>query len=81
MNDRERRKRAHETEATIRVGKGGVEAVAEELDDQLRDRDLVKVKFLRAARGGTETKALAARLAEAAGVELIETRGHTATYR
>lgn len=80
MNDRERRKRAHDIDATIRVGKGGVEAVTEELSDQLRERDLVKVKFLRAARGGTDTEQLANELAEAAEAELIETRGHTATY-
>jgi RNA-binding protein len=40
----------------------------------------VKVKFLRAARGGTSTDELAERLAELAGAELVETRGHTATY-
>lgn len=80
MNDRERRKRAHDVDATVRVGKGGIEAVADELRDQLRERDLVKVKFLRAARGTSETDDLAARLAEAAGAELVETRGHTATY-
>ena len=80
MNDREQRKRVHETDATVRVGKGGVEAVAEELSDQLRERDLVKVKFLRAARGGTDTEQLANELAEVAEAELIETRGHTATY-
>jgi len=80
MNGRERRKRAHDVDATIRVGKGGVEAVTEELSDQLRERDLVKVKFLRAARGGTDTEQLANELAEAAEAELIETRGHTATY-
>lgn len=80
MNDRERRKRAHDIDATIRVGKGGVEAVTEELSDQLHERDLVKVKFLRAARGGTDTEQLANELAEAAEAELIETRGHTATY-
>ena len=81
MNDEQRRRRVHETDATIRVGKGGVEAVTDELREQLRDRDLVKVKFLRAARGGTDTEELASALTEAAGVELIETRGHTATYR
>lgn len=80
MNERERRKRVHETEATIRVGKSGIEAVVEELCDQLRERDLVKVKFLRAARGASDTDELANRLAEQADADLIETRGHTATY-
>jgi RNA-binding protein len=81
MSDRERRRRIHELDATVRVGKGGIEAVAGELGDQLRERDLVKVKFLRSARGGTDTEALADALAAEAGAEVLETRGHTATYR
>lgn len=81
MNDAEERKRAHGTKATVRVGKGGVESVAEELRSQLRERDLVKVKFLRAARGTSDTEGVATDLAEEADAELVETRGHTATYR
>jgi RNA-binding protein len=81
MDEAERRRQVHETDATVRVGKGGVEAVTGELRDQLRDRDLVKVKFLRSARGGTDIEELGEALAEESGAELIETRGHTATYR
>lgn len=80
MDEAERRRRVHEADATIRVGKGGIEAVVEELRDQLRERDLVKVKFLRTARGTSDTGDLATRLAREAEAELIETRGHTATY-
>ncbi|WP_049898691.1 YhbY family RNA-binding protein [Halococcus agarilyticus] len=79
-DERTLRERAHEVDATLRVGKGGVDAVAGELESQLRDRDLVKVKFLRAARGGTTTDELAERLAEQAAADVIETRGNTATY-
>ncbi|EMA46809.1 YhbY family RNA-binding protein [Halococcus saccharolyticus] len=79
-DERTLRERAHEVDATLRVGKGGIDAVADELESQLRDRDLVKVKFLRAARGGTTTDELADRLAERAGADVIETRGNTATY-
>jgi RNA-binding protein len=43
----------------------------------LRDRDLVKVKFLRAARGGTDAEELAADLAERVGAEVVDVRGHT----
>lgn len=74
------RERAHGTDVTVWVGKGGVENVVDELDDQLGDRDLVKVKFLRAARGGTATEDLAEDLADRAGAEVVETRGHTAVY-
>lgn len=74
------RRRAHELDATLRVGKGGVEAVADELAEQLRHAELVKVKFLRSARGGASTDELAADLAERAGATLYQTRGNTAVY-
>jgi RNA-binding protein len=80
MTDSERRRAIHDLDATLRVGKGGVDPVADELASQLQDRDLVKVKFLRAARGGTDTEALAADLAEQAGATVVETRGHTAVF-
>jgi RNA-binding protein len=38
----------------------------------------VKVKFLRAARGGTTTEDLAADLAAEVNASVVETRGHTA---
>jgi len=79
MND-DLRKRAHDVDATLRVGKGGIESVAEELSTQLGERDLVKVKFLRSARGGTTTGELAEELAERVGAELVEQRGHTAVF-
>lgn len=78
MNEQEMRRRAHDLDATVRVGKSGVEAVADEVASQLDDRDMVKVKFLRAARGGTDTEELAADLADRVGATVFETRGHTA---
>lgn len=84
MSDRaarqELRKEAHTVDVTVWVGKSGIEAVLEELTDQLKERELVKVKFLRAARGGTSTEELAEDLAEQTGRDLIETRGNTAVY-
>ncbi len=74
------RERAHDVDATLRVGKAGIKSVADELQTQLDERELVKVKFLRSARGGTTTKALAADLAELVGAEVVETRGHTAVF-
>jgi RNA-binding protein len=74
------RKEAHTVDVTVWVGKSGIEAVTEELEDQLKERELVKVKFLRAARGGTSTEDLSEALAERADVNLIETRGNTAVY-
>lgn len=80
MSPKDLKSRAHDTDVTVWVGKAGLDPVAEELTDQLADRDLVKVKFLRAARGGTTTEELAADLAERTGAELVDTRGHTAVY-
>ncbi len=74
------RKQAHDVDVTVWVGKSGLDPVVDELADQLDDRDLVKVKFLRAARGGTDTDELAADLAERADADLVETRGNTAVY-
>ncbi|MFC3957112.1 YhbY family RNA-binding protein [Halovivax cerinus] len=82
MDETERTKRAHDLDVTVWVGKGGVDAVVDELDTQLDDRDLVKVKFLRAARGGTDTDELASELAADLNATVHDTRGHTAVvYR
>lgn len=75
------RKAAHNLDVTVWVGKHGIESVTEELVDQLEANQLVKVKFLRAARGSGETETLAEELAKAASAELIETRGNTAVFR
>lgn len=80
MTDSERRRQIHDLDATVRVGKGGVDSVAAELAEQLGARELVKVKFLRSALGGTTIEDAAADLAEAAGCQVVETRGHTAVY-
>ena len=80
MTDQQLRKEAHDLDVTVWVGKSGIEAVVDELSDQLDDRKLVKAKFLRAARGGTSTDELAAELAEAVDADLIETRGNTAVF-
>lgn len=76
--NQDRRERAHDLAVTVWVGKAGLDAVVGEVKDQLRSRNLVKVKFLRAARGSQETADLAAELADRVGADLIETRGHTA---
>jgi RNA-binding protein len=80
MSDASREQRIHDLDVTVWVGKNGIDPVVDELDDQLADTQLVKAKFLRAARGGTTTAELAERLAERAGVDLVRTRGHTAVF-
>ncbi len=80
MTDSNRTQRIHELDATLRVGKHGAASVADELSDQLDDRGLVKVKFLRSSLGGTTTDELADELAEMAGASVVQTRGHTAVF-
>jgi RNA-binding protein len=64
----------------LRVGKKGIESVVDELDDQLDNTGLVKVKFLRSARGGTTTADLADDLADRVSADLVRVRGHTAVF-
>ncbi|WP_312910418.1 YhbY family RNA-binding protein [Natronosalvus caseinilyticus] len=80
MNDHEQelKRRAHDLDVTVWVGKSGADAVVDELNDQLANENLVKVKFLRAARAGSSTEEKAADLAERVNGQLIDTRGHTA---
>ena len=80
VSEQELRRRAHDLDVTVWVGKSGVDAVVDELTDQLADSEIVKAKFLRAARGGTTTEELAADLAERTGATLVETRGNTAVF-
>jgi RNA-binding protein len=78
MGEETRPQRIHNLDVTVWVGKRGIDAVTEELNGQLEETDLVKVKFHRAARGGTDTETLAADLAEQVNATVVETRGHTA---
>jgi len=80
MSDNNRRQRIHDLDATLRVGKQGIEPVADELSNQLDDRDFVKVKFLRSALGGTTTEDEASDLADLASATVAQTRGHTAVF-
>ncbi len=70
----------HDLDVSLWVGKNGLDPVAEELTAQLDHHDLVKVKFLRSARGDESTEELAVTLAEQAGASVVETRGHTAVF-
>lgn len=71
----------HDLEVSLWVGKRGLDPAVEELTAQLEHHDLVKAKFLRAARGGdASTEELAVELADLAGVSVLETRGHTAVF-
>ena len=65
----------------FQIGKSGLtEGVVEELKTWLEREPLVKVRLLKGAREDGDTKAVAAELAEKAGVVLVEVRGHTALF-
>jgi RNA-binding protein len=70
----------HETPVTVWVGKGGPGAVVDELDRQLRDREVVKVRLLRSARGEGDTATQAMALADRTGSTVVDVRGHTAVF-
>lgn len=72
--------RIHDLDVTVWVGKSGLDPVADELTNQLKERELVKVKFLRSARGSDSTDSLAADLGDRIGAELVDVRGHMAVY-
>ncbi|QKY19547.1 YhbY family RNA-binding protein [Halolamina sp. CBA1230] len=74
------RKQAHDLDVTVWVGKNGIDAVVDELSDQLDNEKLVKAKFLRSARGTDDTETLAAELADRVDAEVVDTRGHTAVF-
>jgi RNA-binding protein len=73
-----RKQRIHNLDVTLWVGKRGISAVTEELNDQLSDQEFVKIKFHRAARADGDAEELATELAEQTNATVVQTRGHTA---
>lgn len=71
----------HDLDVTVWVGKSGIDAVIDELDAQLKDREAVKVRFHRAALAGTNAEELAETLAQRTDSTLVDVRGHTGVYQ
>ena len=66
-----------EEKPTIHVGKEGfTEQSAKEIDKQLDQNKMVKVKILRSALQTETAKAIATKAAEQTGASLVEVRGH-----
>ncbi len=80
MNKQEIKAEATSIESTLHVGKSGIEPIVDELKNQLKNKKLVKVKFLRSAFIETGKKELAQKLADLTRSELIEVRGNTAVF-
>jgi RNA-binding protein len=63
---------------TVHIGKEGVTAqIINEIDKQLDAREIIKAKILKTALQETETKTIAATIAEQTESELVDVRGHT----
>jgi RNA-binding protein len=81
MNKQKNKAEATLLEPTLHVGKSGIEPAVGELRTQLKNRAMVKVKFLKTAFIETGKKELSEKLAELTDSELIEIRGNTAVFR
>ena len=65
---------------TIWIGKEGAsEALMKQVENQLKSRELVKLKIQRAALSEAGTTDLAERVAASTGSTLVEVMGHTFT--
>ncbi|MDO8642124.1 MAG: YhbY family RNA-binding protein [Candidatus Woesearchaeota archaeon] len=74
------RQQAHTLSATVQIGKAGLTpTIVDELANQLKKRNLVKLKFLPSAfsehPSKKEKQAFAAQLAEKVGAEIIQQIG------
>ena len=68
------------TEPTIWIGKEGAsEQLVRHVLDQLKSRELVKLKLQRSALAKSETVALAEKIAAATSSTLVDVMGHTFT--
>ncbi len=72
--------RSRRTNATIWIGKGGVsEELLKQVSNQLKARELVKVKIQKSALTEAETGSVAEKVAASTDSTLIEIMGHTFT--
>ena len=70
--------RSRRTESSVWIGKGGVsQELLAHVKNQLKVRELVKVKAQKAALSDTDTKELAEKVAESTNSTLLEVMGHT----
>jgi len=76
--ERRIKRKLSEEKPTIWVGKNGVsEELVEEIEKQLKKREMVKIKILKSALEEYKAKQIASRTAEQTEAILIEVKGHT----
>ena len=72
--------RSRATDATIWLGKDGAsEELLKQIENQLKSRELVKVKIHKSALAEVETSDLAEKIAKSTASNLVEIMGHTFT--
>lgn len=76
---KELRAKANGLDVTVQIGKAGLtDATLLELEGQLKNRKLVKVRMLLSStEGGVEQDAVVAKILESVKGELVEQKGHT----
>ena len=63
---------------TVCVGKSGAsQEVLKEIEKQLKNEEMVKVRILKSALANDEARQIASRIAEQTEAQLVEVRGHT----
>lgn len=77
MEGKNARKKAHELEVSMQIGKSGItDTVVEQIIKQIKKRKVIKVKFLASAVEGNKEE-LFEELAEKTNTELIHKIGFT----
>ncbi|NOZ58830.1 MAG: YhbY family RNA-binding protein [Euryarchaeota archaeon] len=71
------RRELHRSRASVIIGKGGASSAIAEVDRQLEERELIKVKVLRSASAGKSTAEIAKEIADATQAEVVEVIGKT----
>ncbi len=73
------KQKAHFLEPTIWIGKKGLsEKLVEETKKQLKNKKIIKIRFLKAALRKTDKKALTAELTKRTGAKLVKRTGFVA---
>ncbi|WP_456474822.1 YhbY family RNA-binding protein [Candidatus Pyrohabitans sp.] len=67
----------HHTQASVTIGKGGTASARAEVDRQLEDKELIKVKVLKSATDEKNMAEIAKEIADATNAEVVEVIGRT----
>ncbi|NPA86232.1 MAG: YhbY family RNA-binding protein [bacterium] len=75
---RQLRAKYHTLEVTVWIGKKGLsQELLKHIDQELRRKEIIKVRVLRSFLRRTEIEEVAEKLNKLLGVEVVDVRGHT----